>query len=185
MKNTYKYSKEKLIKQFEKEEKMKFLFFWGHRQKNKNLIDKSCLSQWFESKFIVNEIVYLTAEHWMMAKKAQLFKDDKIYQKTLTAKTPGEAKKLGRQVSNFDPVVWDTHKYEFVVNGNVAKFSQNVALKEFLLKTNNRILVEASPVDKIWGIGMAQDNPKSNYPYLWRGENLLGFALMEARDMLQ
>jgi len=87
-------------------------------------------------------------------------------------------------VSNFDPVVWDAHKKGIVVNGNVFKFSQNLALKEFLLTTKNRVLVEASPVDAIWGVGMAQDNPKSNYPHLWRGENLLGFALMEARDRI-
>ena len=182
--SNFRYNKKKLIQQFKQQEKMKFLFFWGHRQKNKNSIDKACLSQWYPSKFTINDIDYPTAEHWMMAKKAQLFKDDNIYQRILVAKTPGEAKKLGRQVSNFDSVVWDAHKYAFVVNGNVAKFSQDPDLKEYLLNTKNRILVEASPVDAIWGIGMAKDNPKSNNPLLWRGENLLGFALMEARDLI-
>ena len=71
-----------------------------------------------------------------------------------------------------------------VVSGNVFKFEQNPALKEFLLNTKNRTIVEASPVDKFWGIGMAQDHPDVNNPILWKGENLLGFALMEARDRI-
>jgi len=79
MNPNFKYNKQNLIQQLEKEEKIKFLFFWGHQQKNKDIIDKSCLSQWYTSTFEVDGISYLTVEHWMMAKKAQLFKDNKIH----------------------------------------------------------------------------------------------------------
>jgi ribA/ribD-fused uncharacterized protein len=72
-----------------------------------------------------------------------------------------------------------------VVEGNLHKFSQDENLKEFLLNTNERILVEASPMDKIWGIGLAADHPNIENPILWKGENLLGFALMEVRDELR
>lgn len=183
--SAFKYNKAKLIQQVEQDIPTKFLLFWGHSQKEKGQIDKSCFSQWYPSEFEVAGISYSTAEHWMMAKKATLFQDDKIYQQILRSKTPGEAKKLGRKVANFDPAVWDAHKYEIVVNGNVFKFTQNPTLKDFLLNTKKRVLAEASPYDRIWGIGMTQNNPKSNQPSLWRGENLLGFALMEARDRLK
>ena len=68
--------------------------------------------------------------------------------------------------------------------GNLAKFSQNAELKEFLLNTDNRVLVEASPVDKIWGIGLAVDDKNIENPLMWQGLILLGFALMEVRDDL-
>lgn len=185
MNSKFKYNKKQLLQQLEQKEKIKFLFFWGHNQKRQGVIDKSCFSQWYPSSFEIDGINYPTAEHWMMAKKASLFQDEEILQKILIAKTPGAAKQLGRQVADFDPVVWNAHKYEIVVNGNISKFSQHATLQAFLLNTSNRVLVEASPYDSIWGIGMGQDNPKSNQPALWRGENLLGFALMEVRDFLK
>ena len=121
----------------------------------------------------------------MMYEKAVLFGDIEIGNQILGCNTPGEAKKLGRKVKNFDPVIWDENKYRIVVRGNELKFVQNERLKEFLLKTNERVLVEASPVDKIWGIGMAVDNPKIEDPTSWKGENLLGYALMEVRSKLK
>jgi len=120
-----------------------------------------------------------------MAEKARLFDDSKIIDKIVNAKTPAEAKKLGRLVNNFDAAKWDLHKFEIVVNGNLHKFNQNQNLKEFLLNTNDRVIVEASPVDPIWGIGLATDHPHVENPILWKGENLLGFALMEVRDLLK
>jgi ribA/ribD-fused uncharacterized protein len=178
------YNIQNLIKSIEAGEKQKYLFFWGHQPPKDGSITKTCFSQWWQSPFEVNGVKYVTAEHWMMAKKAELFGDNDILSKILNAKSPAEAKKLGRLVKNFDPKTWDENKFEFVVEGNFHKFSQHDNLKEFLLNTNNRIIVEASPVDKVWGIGMAADHPHIENPRLWKGENLLGFALMEVRDKL-
>ncbi|HMV61545.1 MAG TPA: NADAR family protein, partial [Agitococcus sp.] len=98
--------------------------------------------------------------------------------------TPAEAKKLGRAVKNFNAEQWQQHSFDIVVQGNIAKFSQNVQLKDFLLTTGQRVLVEASPLDTIWGIGLGQDNPKAQHPQKWHGENLLGFALMMTKEQI-
>jgi ribA/ribD-fused uncharacterized protein len=116
-----------------------------------------------------------------MAKKAELFDDEEIRQRILAAKSSAEAKKLGRKVCNFNPEMWDAKKFQLVVEGNQYKFQQNTEMKNFLMNTNNRILVEASPYDNIWGIGMVQDHKDILRPDCWKGENLLGFALMEVR----
>jgi hypothetical protein len=84
----------------------------------------------------------------------------------------------------YDDQIWNERKFEIVKNGNIHKFNQHWALAEYLLKTENRVLVEASPVDTIWGIGLAQDDLDIENIYCWRGQNLLGFALMEVRDFL-
>ncbi|MPS63779.1 MAG: DUF1768 domain-containing protein [Chryseobacterium sp.] len=178
-----KYALQNIIERFQRKEKLKFLFFWGHTAKDE--ITKSCFSQWFPFKFEENGIVYITAEHYMMAGKAKLFNDEEILGKILEANSPNQAKSLGRKVKNFDPKIWDEHKYEIVKQGNLLKFSQNEKFKEFLLSTNDKILVEASPYDKIWGIGMLETDTRAENPLLWNGENLLGFALMEVRDELR
>ena len=84
----------------------------------------------------------------------------------------------------FDQKVWDKFKYAIVLNGNWCKFSQNRDLREFLLSTGDSVLVEASPYDGIWGIRLAVSSPEAQNPMKWRGQNLLGFALMEVRDEL-
>lgn len=162
---------------------VKYVFFWGH-QETAGQVTKSCFSQWYDSPFEEDGNEFITAEHYMMYHKAKLFGDEKACEKVLSATNPGEAKAIGREVLRFDQKIWDEKRFEIVVNANKAKFSQNPALKAFLLSTGNRVLVEASPVDKIWGIGLAQDNPLSENPNNWKGLNLLGFALMEVRDML-
>jgi len=180
-----KYSTEWLLKEIEKDEKrLKYLCFWGHQPSKNGETTKSCLSQWWIDDFTVDGVTYRSAEHWMMAGKAKLFNDQEILEKIIQAKTPAEAKKLGRKVRNFDSKLWNEHKYNIVKEGNIHKFSKNEDLKAFLLNTNDRILVEASPVDKIWGIGLEAKHPHAEQPYHWKGENLLGFALMEARDAL-
>lgn len=177
-----KYTNEKIIERLEKDENLKFLFFWGHKKSDQ--ITKSCFSQWYESPFTINGIIFKTAEHYMMAEKALLFNDQEIYSKIVTCNTPGEAKNLGRKVRNFDQTIWEKHRFDIVIKGNFEKFSQNPLLAEFLKTTNNRILVEASPVDHIWGIGLDQNHENAKNPQLWNGSNLLGYALMEVRDML-
>ena len=97
---------------------------------------------------------------------------------------PKEMKAYGRAVANFDRETWDNACYGIVKKGNYSKFSQNPELLDFLLSTKNRILVEASPRDRIWGIGMGKANPDALCPLKWRGTNLLGFALTEVRDQL-
>ena len=163
----------------------KFLFFWGHQPNKDGSISKTCFSQWWVSSFEVDKVIYKTAEHWMMAKKAELFKDHAILEKILQAKSPAEAKKFGREVKNYNETLWLAARFDIVKEGNYHKFSQNPELKTFLLNTKERVIVEASPVDAIWGIGMAGDHKDILNPEKWRGLNLLGFALMEVRDELE
>jgi ribA/ribD-fused uncharacterized protein len=180
-----KYNLEWLLDQHQRGEKLKYVFFWGHQPKKDGSIGESCFSQWWQSAFRVEGIEYKTAEHWMMAQKARLFEDEKHFKKVLSCSSPAEAKKIGRLVENFNSQLWDKHKYEFVKQGNYYKFSQHPSLKEYLLNTGERILVEASPVDSIWGIGIAKTDEDIYNPAKWKGENLLGFALMEVRDELK
>jgi len=179
-----KYSLDWLINEYEKGVALKYIYFWGNATKE-NEISKSCFSQWYDSSFIVEGVTYKTSEHWMMAQKALLFNDAEVAEKIISCSKPGEAKDLGRTIKNFDEMLWQAKRYRIVVNGNIYKFSQNQALREFLLSTKSRILVEASPVDTIWGVGLTKDSDAIKDIYKWRGPNLLGFALMEARDHLQ
>lgn len=174
---------EDLRLRFNAEENLKFVFFWGH-ESSKSGVTASCFSQWYESPFVIDGQRYPTAEHFMMAKKAALFGDHKTREQVLKASTPNEAKALGRQVQGFNAEIWLQNRFSIVVRGNQAKFAQNVELRQFLKQTQSRILVEASPVDNIWGIGLARDDEKASNPNLWCGLNLLGFALMQVRDVL-
>jgi ribA/ribD-fused uncharacterized protein len=158
-----------------------FLFFWGHQPTADGSIGKSCMSQWFEAPFEVDGTTYRTAEHFMMAEKARLFDDTGTRERVLLAPTPAEAKKLGRGVRDFDEGVWTHSRFDIVVRANAAKFSQNPALRSYLLRTGEHILVEASPLDAIWGIGLAATHPDAHHPEAWPGLNLLGFALMVVR----
>ena len=117
----------------------------------------------------------------MMAEKARLFGDADKREQVFKAPSPGAAKALGRQVRGFDEAIWIEHRYDTVVRANELKFSQNPQLRDFLVQTGARVLVEASPVDRIWGIGLAQDDERCANPNHWDGLNLLGFALMQVR----
>ncbi|PHM61139.1 NADAR family protein [Xenorhabdus ishibashii] len=165
--------------------KLKYLFFWGHKTDHSNHITKSCLSQWYPAPFTVDNIEYASAEHYMMAGKARLFNDHEALKKIINAKNPGAAKAYGREIRGFNQSIWDRHRLNIVIEGNLAKFSQNKSLAEFLLNTGDKILVEASPVDRIWGIGLSEDTLNINNPLMWDGLNLLGFALMAVRDKLK
>lgn len=180
-----KYSIAHLIGELESGKNLDLLFFWGHTQKLDGKIGKECLSQWFDARFSFEDVEYKTAEHWMMAQKALLFNDMVSFDKIVRSHTPKEAKALGRKVENFGPDVWNEHKYQIVVAGNLHKFTQNTELFNYLKGTKDRYLVEASPVDSIWGIGVSENSEEADNPYAWPGENLLGFALMEVRDRLR
>ncbi len=181
-----KYTIKWLLEKVEEENRIKYLFFWGHQPQKDGTIGATCMSQWFDQdcSFVVNGIRYQTAEHWMMAEKARLFDDPEMVERILASNSAAKAKKLGRLVHNFDTEKWEANAFEIVKQGSIHKFGQNPPLKEYLLNTNNRVLVEASPLDKIWGIGLAKDHEHAAQPAFWQGRNLLGFALMEARDVL-
>src|SRR6267378_2246942 len=120
----------------------KYLFFWGHKPLPNGEIGQPCFSQWWPAPFLVNKIIYPTAEHFMMAAKAQLFGDEDSRAKILKARSPMAAKQLGRQVRNFNEQVWEESRFQFVIEGNMAKFSQNPELGKFLLGTSDKVLVE-------------------------------------------
>jgi ribA/ribD-fused uncharacterized protein len=179
------YNRSALEQAFRAKPRMKFLFFWGHQPSKDGRITAACFSQWWPSPFMVNGIRYPTAEHWMMAGKARLFGDEEAASKILTAGSPKQVKQFGREVRGFDEAKWDREKRRIVTDGCQHKFGQNAALRAFLLSTGDQVLVEASPVDRVWGVGLAADDDRAANPLLWRGDNLLGFALMEARDRLR
>ena len=178
------YNLEDLKKAYEAGETCKFMFFLGHTPAADGHNKEACISQWWKCAFQVEGVEYSCAEQFMMAEKARMFGDEAMLAEIMKASHPKEMKGYGRAVSGFDKEAWDSACYGIVKRGNLAKFSQNPELLEFLLTTKNRILVEASPRDRIWGIGMGKANPDAQCPLRWRGRNLLGFALTEVRDQL-
>lgn len=162
-----------------------YVYFWGGPQKQPGVADKSCLSQWFKSSFVIGNERYFTAEHYMMAEKARFFGDIESLKAILKVRDPSKAKSIGRKVKGYDDEAWKARRFEAVVEGNRYKFGQNDLLKRYLLSTGDTVLVEASPVDLIWGIGMAEADARIKQPELWPGQNLLGFALMQVRAEFQ
>ncbi|WP_280895890.1 MULTISPECIES: NADAR family protein [unclassified Streptomyces] len=178
-------SQDALVRRVRAGAKLKFLYFWGHRPRPDGRVGASCLSQWWPSPFVVDGVTYATAEHWMMAGKARLFDDPEAERRIVAAGHPSQAKAAGRLVRGFDEQIWRRERFGIVVEGSVHKFAAHEDLRQFLLNTGDRVLVEASPVDRVWGIGLAADDEAAGHPERWRGPNLLGFALMEARDRLR
>lgn len=164
------------------ENKPELLLFYGHKVTDP--VTETCLSQWYPCKFKVDDITYTSAEQYMMAEKAKLFKDEEIRTEILNTSDPRKCKSLGRKVKHFDKDVWNKNKIRIVNKGNKEKFMQNDALKQFLISTGDKVLVEASPTDRIWGIGLGKNNPDALDPTKWRGKNLLGFALMNVREFI-
>lgn len=178
-----KYNKSQLISQNPKLTKDDFVFFWGHEDRSKG-VPKVCLSQWYQCSFIVDGQYYNCAEQYMMAEKARIFGDEETRQQIFAEYSQLAMKKLGRKVRNYDDDIWKKIRFDIVVKGNMAKFSQNAKLMSFLMSTGDKIIAEASPKDNIWGIGLEETSPEAISPDKWLGENLLGFALMEVRDAL-
>ena len=138
------------------------------------------LSQFYKCKFIENDIIFNSAEQYMMYNKAKLFNNIILANKILKETNPSIVKKYGRQVINFNEEIWVKHREEIVYNGNILKFTQNLELLELLKKTEGNILDEAAPYDNIWGIGITIKEGKSGIS--WNGLNLLGNILMKVRD---
>lgn len=141
--------------------------------------------QWTHSVFVVDGVTYGCAEQFMMAEKARLFRDESTRAKILASSSPREHKALGRAVANFDSAAWEAACLDIVVRGNLAKFGQDPKLRAALLATGDKLLVEASPLDRIWGVGLRADDPAIHDRASWRGDNLLGEALMRVRAILQ
>jgi ribA/ribD-fused uncharacterized protein len=162
----------------------KYLFFWGYRPQADGSIGAGCLSQWWPVDFTVDGITFRSAEHYMMWRKAKLFGDEEPAERVVASGHPRQAKELGRAVRDFDDRVWTAERFGIVADASVAKFGQHPDLRGFLAGTSKRVLVEASPTDRIWGIGLAATDERAADPARWRGLNLLGFALMRARATL-
>ena len=150
---------------------MKYLYFW-----------QGPFSNWYRSNFELNGIKFNTNEQYMMYKKAMLFNDTVTANAILKSNNPKECKALGRKVSGFDNVWWQDNCIEIVFRGAHAKFSQNRKLYNMLMNTGDATLVEASPFDKIWGIGLDEENAKKTNPADWPGTNWLGIVLTDLRE---
>ena len=151
-----------------------YCLFWG-----------GFMSQWARSPFTVDGVEYPTAEHWMMVRKAEMFNDQDALNKILKTSDPKTAKAIGRQVRGFEKDTWEKDCFDLVVEGNVEKFTQNVEFEKQLIGTGDAVLVEASPYDKIWGIGLDSTDYRAQDPFTWKGTNFLGFALMEVRAQIK
>jgi hypothetical protein len=152
----------------------RFVFFWG-----------GWPSQWHKCRFRVDGLEYNCCEQFMMAEKARVFADWEAEAAILATPNPRQQKALGRKVRNFDAGVWNSVCRGIVYRANLAKFEQSGELYELLMATGDRTIVEASPQDAIWGIGLRQDDPRAHDPAQWRGTNWLGIALMQVRDELR
>lgn len=144
----------------------KYVFFWN-----------GIYSQWYTSPMVINDITYICAEQYMMHQKALFFNDTEIAEKIMLTSDPRDQKQLGREIKNFDKLRWDKVNFQIVYNANYAKFTQNEDLKKQLLETGNKIMVEASPYDQIWGIGMGEEESGIDNPMNWKGQNLLGWVI--------
>lgn len=154
----------------------KFTFFWQIA---------SPFSNWHKSSFVHNGVTYSCAEQYMMHMKALAFDDVEVAALIMETNEPRHHKMLGREVRNFDASTWSAICKEVMVDGLVSKFLQNPNCLEALLASGETILVEASPYDKIWGIGMLESDPNATDQTKWLGQNLLGFVLMEVRDVIR
>ena len=180
---------------------LEYLFFWNPNPKEPNIIDESCLSQFYArsftepnlelteeeytAKFPDVNVIFPTAVHYMMWFKAEFFNDKLSMKKILVSPDPAKAKATGREVKNFNKTKWWEIQDQAVFVGNMKKFGQHADLKKFLYSTGNKILVEANPYDIIWGNGLRADDPRVLNPLKWKGLNKLGFTLMRVRDIMK
>lgn len=143
------------------------------------------LSNWFMSDFSYNGVSFVCAEQYMMWSKAMLFDDTDIAKQILSTSDCGEIKQLGRQVRGFDEKTWTAERCHLVTQGLIEKFRQNSDLREKLLATGDEVLAECAVHDRIWGIGLSMTDANRFNCNKWRGQNLLGYCLMQTRDYLR
>ena len=162
-----------------------YRFFWGHRPRPDGQPSDSVFSQWWACRFEVDGQTYTSAEQFMMAGKARLFGDAETLAQILAAADPSKCKALGRKVRGFVEEQWAAARFDLVTRGNLAKFEQHPRRRAWLLATGEDLLVEASPMDRVWGIGLARTDERAQDPRQWQGQNLLGFALVRTRAILR
>jgi len=143
------------------------------------------LGNWYPSSFVVNGQNFNSGEQWMMHAKAMLFGDHEMAAKILQEVHPRRQKLLGRKVRGFDAAIWDARSEELVFIGLLEKFRQNPTLAAELLASGETLLVEASPDDPVWGIGLEEEDPRALDPAQWQGQNRLGTVLMRVRAVLR
>ena len=158
---------------------MKIICFHNPEEEN------GYLSNWYPSEFCIDEIHFTSMEQYMMYKKAVLFHDMKIALKILQTSDVAEIKRLGRAVSGYDENYWNGVRQIIVYQGLMAKFLQNAKLKDLLLSTGDSILAECAVKDRVWGIGLSMKDVDRLDKAKWKGQNLLGYALMLVRERLQ
>jgi len=153
---------------------------------------KNYLSNWYKSPFhfktltkpiIVGKLLLFDCgEQYMMWRKAVLFEDFEIATKILMSSNPKEQKTLGRQVRNYNDKIWADQRFDIMVEGLSCKFRENKLIRNKLILTGKKILVEANPYDTIWGVGLSEDDDAILDEKNWRGQNLLGKVLMKVRE---
>jgi ribA/ribD-fused uncharacterized protein len=149
----------------------KYVFFWG-----------GIYSQWYHAPIFIDGVEYNCNEQFMMAEKARCFGDTEALEGIMNAKNPSTQKAWGRKVKNFDPIKWNEISRLVVYRANLAKFTQDSQLQDILLKSGDKTIVEASPEDRIWGIGMSELDPDRFDESKWQGTNWLGIAIMQVRS---
>lgn len=150
------------------------IYFWG-----------SFLSNFYLCQLKDDKYSYNSSECYFMAKKAEYFNDQESLIKILNLKKPQEQKQVGKKVKGFNKELWEEVSYKIMLDGLRLKFTQNNELKNKLLATNNKTLVEGSPYDKKWGVGLKYDDDRILDESNWQGDNLLGKALMEIREEIK
>jgi ribA/ribD-fused uncharacterized protein len=151
----------------------KYVLFWN-----------GPFSQWYPSRFDIGGTEYNCCEQYMMAQKALMFGDTESYRMIMSTGSPKDQKEIGRRVKDFDKTKWESFCRQIVYDANYAKFTQNKALMEELVKTGSLEIAEASPVDLIWGIGLHETDPDALDKSKWQGTNWLGEAIMQVRDSI-
>jgi ribA/ribD-fused uncharacterized protein len=142
-------------------------------------------SNWYMMPFTHNGVEYNCSEQYMMHMKARMFKDHDVAEMIMQQGHPRKQKFLGRAVRGFDKSLWDAKCQDIMVEGLVSKFRQDTYSLQTLLDTGDMIIAEASPSDKIWGIGLAEDDPRAKIEGQWQGSNWLGNVLMRTRDVIR
>ncbi len=142
------------------------------------------MSNWFLSDFTIDGVKFTSMEQYMMYSKAACFNDKVIAEQILNTQDVAYIKELGRSVLDYNENIWNGMRQIIIYEGLLAKFTQNDSIREQLKSTGNAILAECAVRDCIWGIGLAMDNPKRLDISQWKGQNLLGYALMMVRNRI-